>query len=171
MHYFVTFKLKIFQLVQVLCLSCVRLLLDGKGDGFCVSNTFFLIFFLKPLDVTEISFLDVAMALSALNIILQAKVQFNVIEHEIGAFLKDSSFFDVPIRLNDTKLSPNDHFGPVWYWSEPSDITCCPNQFLDMDFFCHFLQQSGSSWQLFQLEYLFLFEKFHTSWPKVNIHR
>ena len=31
-------------------------------------QTHFLIFFLKPLDVTEISFLDVAMALSALNI-------------------------------------------------------------------------------------------------------
>ena len=40
------------------------------------------------------------------------------------------------------------HLGPTWYFSEPSDIPYSPNQFLGWDFFCHFLQQTGSSWFL-----------------------
>ena len=31
------------------------------------------------------------------------------------------------------------------YHSEPSDVPYSPNQFLDWDFFCQFLQQDGSS--------------------------
>ena len=36
------------------------------------------------------------------------------------------------------------HLVPIWYLSEPSDIPHSPNQFLGWDFFCHFLQQTGS---------------------------
>ena len=34
------------------------------------------------------------------------------------------------------------HIGSIWYHSEPSDVPFFPNQFLDLDFFCHFLQPS-----------------------------
>ena len=37
------------------------------------------------------------------------------------------------------------HLGPVWYHSEPSGVPYSPNQFLGLDFFCHFLQQDGSN--------------------------
>ena len=37
------------------------------------------------------------------------------------------------------------HLGPIWYHLEPSDIPYSPNQFLGWDFFCRFLQQTGSS--------------------------
>ena len=37
------------------------------------------------------------------------------------------------------------HLGPIWYHSEPSDVTYSPNQELVMNFFCRFLQQTGSS--------------------------
>jgi hypothetical protein len=40
--------------------------------------------------------------------------------------------------------------GPIWYHSEPSDVTYSPNQFLGWDFFCHFLQQDSSSWVKFK---------------------
>ena len=40
---------------------------------------------------------------------------------------------------------PLNHLGPIWYHSEPSDIAYLPNQSLGWDFFCRFLQQSGSS--------------------------
>ena len=36
------------------------------------------------------------------------------------------------------------HLGPIWYHSEPSDIPYSPNQFLALDFFCHFIQQDCS---------------------------
>ena len=32
-------------------------------------------------------------------------------------------------------MTPNAHLRPIWYHSEPSDITYSPNQFLDWDFF------------------------------------
>ena len=31
------------------------------------------------------------------------------------------------------------HLEPIWYHSEPSDVPYSPNQFLALDFFCHFL--------------------------------
>ena len=31
------------------------------------------------------------------------------------------------------------HLGPNWYHSEPPDVPYSPNQFLALDFFCHFL--------------------------------
>ena len=44
--------------------------------------------------------------------------------------------------LNGTKLILNDikgvthaHLGPIWYHSEPSDVSYSPNQFLGWDFF------------------------------------
>ena len=39
------------------------------------------------------------------------------------------------------------HLGPIWYHSEPSGVPYSPNQFLGWDFFCHFLQQDGSSFR------------------------
>ena len=35
------------------------------------------------------------------------------------------------------------HLGPIWYYSEPSDVPYSPNQFLGWDFFCRFLQHNG----------------------------
>ena len=55
-----------------------------------------------------------------------------------------------PKVLNDTKLVlnvnewPPNHLGSIWYHSEPSDVPYSPNQFLAVDFFCHFLQQESS---------------------------
>ena len=43
------------------------------------------------------------------------------------------------------QIDPNAYLGPIWYHLEPSDITYYPNQFLGWDFFCHLLQQDGSS--------------------------
>ena len=37
------------------------------------------------------------------------------------------------------------HLGSIWYHSEPSDVPYSPNQFLGWDFFCRFLQQTGSN--------------------------
>ena len=34
--------------------------------------------------------------------------------------------------------------GPIWYHSEFPDAPYSPNQFLGWDFFCRFLQQTGS---------------------------
>ena len=34
--------------------------------------------------------------------------------------------------------------GSIWYHSEPSIVPYSPNQFLGWDFFCRFLQQTGS---------------------------
>ena len=45
---------------------------------------------------------------------------------------------------NDPKQLNHAHLGPIWYHSEPSDVPYSPNQFLDWDFFCYFLQQDGS---------------------------
>ena len=33
----------------------------------------------------------------------------------------------------------------IWYHSEHSDVPYFPNQFLGLDFFCHFLQQNSFS--------------------------
>ena len=38
-----------------------------------------------------------------------------------------------------------DHLGPIWYLSEPSDVPYSPNQFLVSEFFCCFLQETGSN--------------------------
>ena len=43
------------------------------------------------------------------------------------------------------------HLGPISYQSKPSDVPYSPNQFLDLDFFCRFLQQTGSTNLLFFL--------------------
>ena len=40
---------------------------------------------------------------------------------------------------------PLDHLGSIWYHSEPLEVPYSPNQFLGWDFFCRFLQQTGSS--------------------------
>ena len=101
LYYFVTFKLKIFQLVQTLCLSCVRLLLDGKGDGFCVSNTFFDFLSEATRCHWDFVFLDVAMSLSALNVCKRKSTSISF-EHEIGTLSKDSS--KVHIVLIPSKL-------------------------------------------------------------------
>jgi hypothetical protein len=37
------------------------------------------------------------------------------------------------------------HLGPIWYYSEPSDIPNSPNPYLGWEFFCRLLQQGGSS--------------------------
>ena len=37
------------------------------------------------------------------------------------------------------------HLGSIWYQSEPLEVSYFPNQFLGLDFFCRFLQQTGSS--------------------------
>ena len=34
------------------------------------------------------------------------------------------------------------HFGQIWYHSEPADVPYSPNQFLGLDFFYSFLQQT-----------------------------
>ena len=49
--------------------------------------------------------------------------------------------------------------GPIWYHSELSDVPNSPNQFLDLDFFCHFLQQHCSSfkWDYKRIKFLFLY--------------
>ena len=53
-------------------------------------------------------------------------------------------------ELNDTMLILNDKgithalLQSLWYHSEPSEVPYFLNQFLDWDFFCHFLQQGGS---------------------------
>ena len=36
------------------------------------------------------------------------------------------------------------HLGSIWYQSEPLEVPYCPNQFLGLDLFCRFLQQTGS---------------------------
>ena len=36
------------------------------------------------------------------------------------------------------------NLGPIWYHSELSNVPYSPNQFLGLDFFCRFLQQTGS---------------------------
>ena len=43
------------------------------------------------------------------------------------------------------------YLGPIWYHSKPLDILYFPNQFLDWDFFCHFLQQDSSNFLLLTL--------------------
>ena len=43
------------------------------------------------------------------------------------------------------KLVTHAHLGPIWYHSETSDFPYCPNQFLALDFFCHFLEKDGSN--------------------------
>ena len=40
---------------------------------------------------------------------------------------------------------PLNHLGSIWYHSEPLEVPYFPNQFLGLDFFCRFLQQTGSS--------------------------
>ena len=40
---------------------------------------------------------------------------------------------------------PFNHLGSIWYHSEPLEVPHSPNQFLGWDFFCRFLQQTGSS--------------------------
>ena len=36
------------------------------------------------------------------------------------------------------------HLGSNWYHSEPLEVPYLPNQFFGLDFFCRFLQQTGS---------------------------
>ena len=45
-------------------------------------------------------------------------------------------------------MMTHEHLGPIWYHSEPSDVPYSPNQFLGLDFFCRFLQQTGSKYVL-----------------------
>ena len=40
---------------------------------------------------------------------------------------------------------PLNHLVSIWYYSEPLEVPYSPNQFLGWDFFCSFLQQTGSS--------------------------
>ena len=40
--------------------------------------------------------------------------------------------------------NPLNHLGSIWYHSEPQEVPYFPNQFLGWDFFCCFLQQTGS---------------------------
>ena len=53
--------------------------------------------------------------------------------------------------LNETKLVINEHewplnhLGSIWHHSEPLEVPSSPNQFLGLDFFCHFIQQNGSN--------------------------
>ena len=49
-------------------------------------------------------------------------------------------------------MTPGNHLGSILYPSEPSNVPYSPNQFLAMDFFCHFLQQDGSNSQKNGLE-------------------
>jgi hypothetical protein len=57
--------------------------------------------------------------------------------------------------LNDTKLVLNEYECPLnqlgsnWYYSESSDVSNSPNQFLGWDFFCRFLQQDSSTLNIF----------------------
>ena len=52
--------------------------------------------------------------------------------------------------LNDNKLVLNEHewplnhLGSIWYHSEPSDVPHFPKKILGWDFFCRFLQPTGS---------------------------
>ena len=39
---------------------------------------------------------------------------------------------------------PHYHLGSIWYHSQPLEVPYSPNQFLGWDFFCSFLQQTGS---------------------------
>ena len=45
------------------------------------------------------------------------------------------------------------NLGSIWYHSEPLGVPYFPNQFLGWDFFCCFLQQTGSSLQLLNLDW------------------
>ena len=50
--------------------------------------------------------------------------------------------------LNQSQMSISDllsFLGSIWYHSEPLKVPYFPNQFLGLDFFCRFLQQTGSS--------------------------
>ena len=40
------------------------------------------------------------------------------------------------------------HLGSIWYHSEPLEVPYFSNQFLGLDFFCRFLQQTGSNWPM-----------------------
>ena len=44
---------------------------------------------------------------------------------------------------------PFNHLGSIWDHSEPQEVPFCPNQFLGLDFFCRFLQQTGSNHSYF----------------------
>ena len=47
---------------------------------------------------------------------------------------------------NRVKGVTHAHLGPIWNHSKPSDGPYnSPNEFLGLDFFCRFLQQTGSS--------------------------
>ena len=37
------------------------------------------------------------------------------------------------------------HLGSIWYQSEPLEVLFCPNEFIGLDFFSRFLQQTGSN--------------------------
>ena len=39
---------------------------------------------------------------------------------------------------------PLNHLGSIWYHSEALEVLYSPNHFLGLDFFCSFLQQTGS---------------------------
>ena len=40
---------------------------------------------------------------------------------------------------------PLNHLGSIWYHSNSLEVPYSPNQFLGWNFFCHLLQQTGSS--------------------------
>ena len=43
---------------------------------------------------------------------------------------------------------PINHLESIQYHSEPSEVPYSPNRYLDRDFFCHLLQQGGSSTEI-----------------------
>ena len=50
----------------------------------------------------------------------------------------------IPNRSLIIKGVTHAHLEPIWYHLGHSDIPYSPNQFLGLDFFCHFLQQDSS---------------------------
>ena len=51
----------------------------------------------------------------------------------------------IPNRSKWLRVVTHAHLGPIWYHSEHSDFQYSPNQYHGWEFFCRFLQQTGSS--------------------------
>ena len=51
---------------------------------------------------------------------------------------------DTKLNLNEHELRLN-HLGSILYHSGALEVPYSPNQFLDWDFFCRFLQHTGSN--------------------------
>ena len=83
-------------------------------------------------------------------------------------WLRSEPFTQIHSRtLCSIKGVTHAHSGPIWYHSGPTDVPYSPNQFLGWDFFCRFIQQTGSTFILksqMNVLYNFLFRFFSVSY-------